>query len=201
MEVAWRAPYKVAHPIFEESDHQRKNPIGVEEQYYRSHLQVEGEATECSIRSGGQIVRSYDKTVRAAGRLKIERIAPDFTGADRLHAWKILIFIFEKSKDCYLAFLDLEKACGCSPRQVLWRALRKQNVPEHRISLVKDMYGGSSTTVRTSHDQTGATDVTIEVHQRPALSPFLFLLMMDLSEERRKRKARKSSRTSSRSGR
>ncbi|VDO67408.1 unnamed protein product [Haemonchus placei] len=54
---------------------------------------------------------------------------------------------------------------------------------EHLISLVKDMYDGSTTTIRTPHSQTGAIDVTVGVHQRSALSPFLFLLTMDVITE------------------
>nr|CDJ90887.1 RNA-directed DNA polymerase (reverse transcriptase) domain containing protein [Haemonchus contortus] len=89
----------------------------------------------------------------------------------------------EKRRPCYLAFLDLEKAFDRLPREVLWSALRKRNVPEHLISLVKDMYDGSTTTIRTAHGQTGAIDVTVGVHQGSALSPFLFLLTMDVITE------------------
>nr|CDJ88530.1 RNA-directed DNA polymerase (reverse transcriptase) domain containing protein [Haemonchus contortus] len=89
----------------------------------------------------------------------------------------------ERGRPCYLAFLDLEKAFGRFPREVLWSALRKRNVPEHLISLVKDMYDGSTTTIRTVHGQAGAIDVTVGVHQESALSPFLFLLTMDVITE------------------
>ncbi|XGW19497.1 hypothetical protein V3C99_003389 [Haemonchus contortus] len=89
----------------------------------------------------------------------------------------------EKRRPCYIAFLDLEKAFDRLPRQVLWRALRKRKVPEHLVSLVKDMYDGSTTTIRTPHGQTGAIDVTVGVHQGSALSPFLFLLTMDVITE------------------
>uniref|UniRef100_A0A0N4WMS8 Reverse transcriptase domain-containing protein n=1 Tax=Haemonchus placei TaxID=6290 RepID=A0A0N4WMS8_HAEPC len=46
----------------------------------------------------------------------------------------------EKRRPCYLAFLDLENVFNPLPRQVLWRALRERNVPEHLISSVRDMY-------------------------------------------------------------
>nr|CDJ90329.1 RNA-directed DNA polymerase (reverse transcriptase) domain containing protein [Haemonchus contortus] len=86
----------------------------------------------------------------------------------------------EKRIPCYLAFLDLEKAFDRLPRQVLWRVLRNRKVPEHLISLMKDMYDGSTTTIRTPHGQTGAIDVTVGVHHRSALIPFLLLLTMDV---------------------
>uniref|UniRef100_A0A0N4WN98 Reverse transcriptase domain-containing protein n=1 Tax=Haemonchus placei TaxID=6290 RepID=A0A0N4WN98_HAEPC len=45
------------------------------------------------------------------------------------------------------------------------------------------MYDGSTTTIRTAHGQTGAIDATVGVHQGSALSPFLFLLTMDVITE------------------
>ncbi|VDO79217.1 unnamed protein product [Haemonchus placei] len=74
----------------------------------------------------------------------------------------------EESTPCYPASFDLEEAFVRLPRHVIWRALRKGNVPEHLIFLIKDMYDGSTTAVRT------------QVHQGSALSPFLYLLFMDV---------------------
>ncbi|VDO53507.1 unnamed protein product [Haemonchus placei] len=79
----------------------------------------------------------------------------------------------EKLRPCYLAFLDLEKAIGSLSRQVLWRALRNRKFLEHLISLVRDMYDGSTTTVCTPHGLTEATDVTVVVHLGSALSPVI----------------------------
>nr|CDJ91569.1 RNA-directed DNA polymerase (reverse transcriptase) domain containing protein [Haemonchus contortus] len=127
-------------------------------------------------------------------RLKIERIGlnfkeqfglmPERSTTDAIFiAMQIMEKYREKRRPCYLAFLDLEKAFDRLPREVLWSALRKRNVPEHLIFLVKDMYDGSTTTIRTAHGQTGAIDVTVGVHQGSALSPFLFLLTMDVITE------------------
>nr|CDJ94281.1 endonuclease-reverse transcriptase HmRTE-e01 [Haemonchus contortus] len=51
------------------------------------------------------------------------------------------------------------------------------------ISLVKGMYDGSTTAMRTVHGQIGAIDVTAQDRQGSALSPFLFLLTMDVITE------------------
>ncbi|XGW23143.1 hypothetical protein V3C99_005413 [Haemonchus contortus] len=62
--------------------------------------------------------------------------------------------------------------------------LRKPSeVRRHVNSLVKDMNDGSTKTIRVPHGQTGAIDVTVGVHQGSALSPFLFLLTMDVITE------------------
>nr|CDJ93788.1 RNA-directed DNA polymerase (reverse transcriptase) domain containing protein [Haemonchus contortus] len=125
-------------------------------------------------------------TVTAEGRIPEEQFGfmPERSTTDAIFiARQIMEEYREKRRPCYLAFLDLEKAFDRLPREVLWRALRKRNVPEHLISLVKDMYGGSTTTIRTAHGKTGAIDVTVGVHQGSALSPFLFLLTMDVITE------------------
>ncbi|XGW04084.1 hypothetical protein V3C99_015322 [Haemonchus contortus] len=112
---------------------------------------------------------------------EVQRVVREEIG--KLIARQVMEKYREKRRPCYLAFLDMEKAFDRLPREVLWRALRKRNVPEHLISLVKDMYDGSTTTVRTAHGQTAATDVTVGVHQGSALSPFLFLLTMNVITE------------------
>nr|CDJ94779.1 RNA-directed DNA polymerase (reverse transcriptase) domain containing protein [Haemonchus contortus] len=109
---------------------------------------------------------------------------PERSTADAIFiAMQVMEKYREKRRPCYLAFLVLEKVFDHLPREVLWRTLRKRNVPEHLISLVKDMYDGSSTTIRTAHGQTGAIGVAVGVHQGLALSPFLFLLTMDVITE------------------
>uniref|UniRef100_A0A183GGL2 Reverse transcriptase domain-containing protein n=1 Tax=Heligmosomoides polygyrus TaxID=6339 RepID=A0A183GGL2_HELPZ len=78
--------------------------------------------------------------------------------------------------------LDLEKAYDRLPRAVLWNSLRGRGVPERLISVIKDMYEGSKAAVQIPHGMTKKMDITLGVHQRSALSPFLFVLTLDRSE-------------------
>ena len=54
----------------------------------------------------------------------------------------------EKEKEMHLVFIDLEKAYDRVPRQEVWRFLREKNVSEKYIRVIKDMYRGATTQVR-----------------------------------------------------
>jgi hypothetical protein len=67
----------------------------------------------------------------------------------------------KQKKDLHMIFIDLEKAYGKVPRNVMWRALQKHKVSSKYITLIKDMYDN------------------IGLHEGSALSPYLFTLVMD----------------------
>ncbi|VDL66432.1 unnamed protein product [Nippostrongylus brasiliensis] len=58
----------------------------------------------------------------------------------------------KKRKSCYLAFLDQEKAYRRLPREVLWRSLRKREVPEYVIQIITGTYARSRATARSRTD-------------------------------------------------
>ena len=94
----------------------------------------------------------------------------------------------EMQKDLFFAFVDLEKAYDRVPREIVYWCLRKRNVPEWLIMLVEAAYTNSRTVVRTAQGQTDPFDIKVGLHQGSALSPFLFIVVMDtISKEFRGR--------------
>ena len=74
----------------------------------------------------------------------------------------------------HCAFIDLEKAYDRVPREELWECLRLAETSECYITIIKDMYDGATTTVRSAAGLTEEFQVGVGLHQGSALSPFLF---------------------------
>ena len=79
-----------------------------------------------------------------------------------------------------MVFVDLEKAYDTVSRELLlWRYMRKRNIPEVYIRLVQDMYQGATTNVKSKRGSSEHFEDGIELHQGSALGPFLFIMLVD----------------------
>ena len=97
-----------------------------------------------------------------------------------IHLLRLLIEVFRvRKRDFHIIFIDLEKAYDGVPRDVLWWALMKKGVSLRYIDLIKDMYEGANTNVRTSEGLSDSFPITIGFHQGSVLNHFLFAIMMD----------------------
>ena len=86
----------------------------------------------------------------------------------------------EMNKELHVVFVDLEKAYDRVPRDLIWWCLRKKGVPEGYITIIQDMYNDCETLVSTRAGDTEYFRVGVGLHQGSALSPLLFILIMDV---------------------
>ena len=86
----------------------------------------------------------------------------------------------EKGQDLHLVFVDLKKAYDTVPRELIWWSLRKKNVPEGFINVIQDMYKDSLSQIQTRDWCTDYFRINVGLHQGSALSPLLFIIIMDV---------------------
>ena len=55
----------------------------------------------------------------------------------------------EFQKNIYLCFVDYAKAFDCVDHNKLWKIIRAMGLPDHLTCLLRNLYAGQETTVRT----------------------------------------------------
>ena len=60
----------------------------------------------------------------------------------------------ESQKKIYLCFIDYPKAFDCVDHNKLWKILKEMGIPDHLTYLLRNLYAGQETTVRTGHGVT-----------------------------------------------
>ncbi|GJX84682.1 retrovirus-related pol polyprotein LINE-1 [Tanacetum coccineum] len=84
----------------------------------------------------------------------------------------------ERQKDLHLAFTNLEKAYNSVPWELIWKTLIDKGSSRRYIKVIRDMYDGARTHVRTSIGNTEFFSVEVE-QQGSVISPYLFALILD----------------------
>ena len=94
----------------------------------------------------------------------------------------------ESQTELHCVFVDLEKAYDRVPREELWYCMKKSGIVEKYVRLLQDMHEGSETVARCAVGTTESFKVKVGLHQGSALSPFLFVVIMDrLTDEVRRK--------------
>ena len=81
----------------------------------------------------------------------------------------------EFQKTIYFCFIDYAKAFDCVDHNKLWKILKEMGIPDHLTCLLKNLYAGQETTVRTGHGPTDWFQIGKGVHQGCILSPCLHI--------------------------
>ena len=84
----------------------------------------------------------------------------------------------EFQKNIYFCFIDYARAFDCVDHSKLWKILKEMGIPDHLISLLRNLYAGQEATVRTGHGTTDLFQIGKGVCQGCILSPCLFNLYM-----------------------
>ena len=71
----------------------------------------------------------------------------------------------ERKKDIHTVFVDLDKAYDRVPRDLIWWALIKKNMPEAYINIIQDMYKATKTRVKTRCGLIQYFNIDVGLHQ------------------------------------
>ena len=82
----------------------------------------------------------------------------------------------EFQKNIYFCFIDYAKAFDCVDHNKLWKLLKEMGVPDHLTCLLRNLYAGQETIVRTGHGTTDWFQIGKGVYQGCRVSPCLFNL-------------------------
>ena len=79
-------------------------------------------------------------------------------------------------KNIYFCFLDCAKTFDYVDHNKLWKILKEMGIPDHLTCLLRNLYAGQESTVRTGHGTRDLFQVEKGVNQGRILSPCLFNL-------------------------
>ena len=85
----------------------------------------------------------------------------------------------EFPKNIYFCFVDYAKAFDCVDHDKLWKILQEMGIPDHLTCLLRNLYAGQETTVRTGRGTTDWFQIGKGVRQGCILSPCLFSLYVE----------------------
>ena len=86
----------------------------------------------------------------------------------------------EFRKDVAFGFIDLEKAFDTVPRELAFAVMRWVEDGEADVRMVEEMYKETTAMVRAERETSEQFGVGVGLRQGSALSPLLFIMVMDL---------------------
>ena len=80
----------------------------------------------------------------------------------------------EFQKNIYSCFIHYAKAFDCVDHNKLWKILKELGIPDHLTCLLRHLYAGQESTVRTGHEITDWFQIGKRICQGCVLSPDWF---------------------------
>ena len=87
----------------------------------------------------------------------------------------------EFQKDIYFCFIDYSKAFNCVDHNELWKLPKEMGISDYRTCLLRNLYAGQETTVRTGHGTTDWFQIGKGVHQGYILTAYLTYMQYIMS--------------------
>nr|GEY30296.1 retrovirus-related Pol polyprotein LINE-1 [Tanacetum cinerariifolium] len=105
---------------------------------------------------------------------------PGRSSVEAIHLIRSLIEKYrERQRDLHMDFLDLGKAYNNVPMELIWKTLVDKGTSRRYIRVIRGMYNGAKTHVRTSIRSIEFFPVDVGLHQGSTISPYLFALILD----------------------
>ena len=82
-------------------------------------------------------------------------------------------------KNIYCCFIDYAKAFDCVDNNKLWKILKDMGMPDHLTCLLRNLYAGQESTVRTGYRTTDWIQIGKGVYQGYIFSPCLLNLYLE----------------------
>lgn len=176
--------------LFNKILHGESVPEAFKESFLVPFYKQKGDASLC-INYRGITLTSH--TLKILERILADRIKQVarihdhqcgfMAGKSTTDAIQTLRIVVEKSRDnkqdLHIAFIDLEKAFDRVPRDLVWEALRWHAVPEQIVLVIQGMYSNLRTRVKCTVGLTDYFFIKMGVSQGSALSPLLFILVLN----------------------
>ena len=81
----------------------------------------------------------------------------------------------EFQKNIYFCFIDYAKSFDCVDHNKLWKILKEMGIGDHLTYLLRNLYAGQESTIRTGHGTTDLFQIGKGLHHGCILSPYLFI--------------------------